>query len=144
MGTAPPDPQAIRILIRPPPSGTVRVIFSIIAIILAPFSWWWSIDDPALRASGATAWMLLSAALFLSISATRRDKRPWVRRVAVAELAVAGLFVWAFFIYQRLPEARPPEAMLDFTLPDQDGRAVTLSEELAHGPVLLVFYRGHW
>ena len=29
-----------------------------------------------------------------------------------------------------------------FTLTAQDGRSVSL--ELAHGPVALVFYRGHW
>ncbi len=28
----------------------------------------------------------------------------------------------------------------DFTLPDTDGRAVTLSKLLEHGPVILAFY----
>lgn len=32
----------------------------------------------------------------------------------------------------------------DFALPGQDGRVVSLEEELAHGPVVLVFYRGYW
>jgi peroxiredoxin len=32
----------------------------------------------------------------------------------------------------------------DFTLPDATGQAVTLSTLLAHGPVVLVFYRGEW
>jgi peroxiredoxin len=32
----------------------------------------------------------------------------------------------------------------DFTLRDHLGVPVTLSAELASGPVLLVFYRGHW
>ena len=32
----------------------------------------------------------------------------------------------------------------DFTLEDQDGRAITLSSFQAHAPVVLVFYRGHW
>lgn len=32
----------------------------------------------------------------------------------------------------------------DFTLTDQDGRKVTLSEALRIGPVVLVFYRGYW
>ena len=31
-----------------------------------------------------------------------------------------------------------------FTLPAQDGHAVSLASELAHGPVVLVFYRGYW
>ena len=32
----------------------------------------------------------------------------------------------------------------DFALPAQDGRVVSLEDELAHGPVVLVFYRGYW
>ncbi|OZB96244.1 peroxiredoxin-like family protein [Paenibacillus sp. XY044] len=32
----------------------------------------------------------------------------------------------------------------DFTLSNQTGDSVTLSEELAHGPVILTFYRGEW
>lgn len=32
----------------------------------------------------------------------------------------------------------------DFTLEDQDGRAVTLSAEWKKQPVVLIFYRGHW
>ena len=32
----------------------------------------------------------------------------------------------------------------DFTLPDASGHAVTLSERLASGPVVLSFYRGDW
>jgi cytochrome oxidase Cu insertion factor (SCO1/SenC/PrrC family) len=36
------------------------------------------------------------------------------------------------------------EAAPDFTLDDQRGRKVTLSEARAKGPVVLVFYRGYW
>jgi peroxiredoxin len=32
----------------------------------------------------------------------------------------------------------------DFTLPDQLGRQVSLADELEHGPVVLIFYRGEW
>ena len=31
-----------------------------------------------------------------------------------------------------------------FTLPTQDGAPVSLAGALAHGPVVLVFYRGFW
>lgn len=31
-----------------------------------------------------------------------------------------------------------------FTLTAQDGRSVALASELAHGPAVLVFYRGYW
>lgn len=36
------------------------------------------------------------------------------------------------------------ETAPDFTLEDQRGRRVTLSEARAKGPVVLVLYRGHW
>ncbi|MBC7930835.1 MAG: redoxin domain-containing protein [Rubrivivax sp.] len=36
------------------------------------------------------------------------------------------------------------ETAPDFTLEDQRGRKVTLSEARAKGPVVLVFYRGYW
>lgn len=31
-----------------------------------------------------------------------------------------------------------------FTLTAQDGSRVSLASELAHGPAVLVFYRGYW
>lgn len=31
-----------------------------------------------------------------------------------------------------------------FSLTAQDGRTVVLADELRHGPVALVFYRGYW
>jgi cytochrome oxidase Cu insertion factor (SCO1/SenC/PrrC family) len=43
-----------------------------------------------------------------------------------------------------LDRIKPGERAPDFTLEDQDGRAITLSSFQAHAPVVLVFYRGHW
>jgi uncharacterized Rossmann fold enzyme len=37
-----------------------------------------------------------------------------------------------------------PDIAPDFTLTDQDGETVCLSELCAKGPVVLVFYRGKW
>jgi hypothetical protein len=37
-------------------------------------------------------------------------------------------------------QARAPE----FSLTAHDGRTVTLAELVAHGPAIVVFYRGHW
>ncbi len=36
------------------------------------------------------------------------------------------------------------ETASDFELPDQNGQSWRLGDELAGGPVLLVFYRGDW
>ena len=39
---------------------------------------------------------------------------------------------------------RPGEAMPPFMLPDETGRLVSLKSLLAKGPVVVMFYRGHW
>jgi peroxiredoxin len=39
---------------------------------------------------------------------------------------------------------RPGEPMPDFILPDQNGRLVSLSELIEHGPLVIAFHRGHW
>jgi cytochrome oxidase Cu insertion factor (SCO1/SenC/PrrC family) len=43
-----------------------------------------------------------------------------------------------------LERIKPGEHAPDFTLEDQDGRAITLSSFQGRVPVVLVFYRGHW
>ncbi len=43
---------------------------------------------------------------------------------------------------RRIPQ--PGERVPDFTLPDQHGNLVRLSERLTHGPVVLLFVRGGW
>lgn len=130
----------------PTPSArrTARVVLSLVALILAPLSWAWTIDQPFLRSSGLTAWVLIALALFLALSAARSDRRAWVRIVAGVQLAALAFSCWAFLVVARLPERDVPERAVDFTLPDQDGHPVTLAAELQKGPVLLVFFRGHW
>ncbi len=62
-------------------------------------------------------------------------------------LGLTLMFVFAFFGLTRLPAADAAASggqAPGFTLPDEQGRPVALSEALAGGPVLLVFYRGHW
>jgi peroxiredoxin len=39
---------------------------------------------------------------------------------------------------------RPGEAMPPFILPDETGRLVDLPSLLANGPVVVMFFRGHW
>ena len=43
-----------------------------------------------------------------------------------------------------LERVKPGIQAPDFTLEDQNGRAITLSSFQTHTPVVLVFYRGHW
>jgi len=76
--------------------------------------------------------------------------------VAGFGLTVLGLFLLTFFVFgRRLPPApgapQVGQKAPDFTLPDSNGKSVSLSEltskELKGRPpraVLLIFYRGYW
>lgn len=62
-------------------------------------------------------------------------------------MILLGLFAWFFFGFATLPEARAAEALeraSNFTLLDSTGASRELANELARGPVLLVFFRGSW
>ena len=126
------------------PRHTLRALFSMALLVLAPVAWVWTIDQPLLRSSGLVAWVLIAGALYLALSAARSDRRGWVRAIAGLQLAALLFSIWAFFGFARLPATHVPERAPDFTLPDQDGHPVTLARELEAGPVLLVFFRGHW
>jgi hypothetical protein len=128
-----------------PFSGTVRIVFSLVLFALGPLSWFMTIDSADLRASGATVWSCYVSALYLGTTAAWKDKRRWVRLTFLGELGFVALSLWLFFGLAGLPE---PEAELerapDFTLSAHDGTEISLSSALARGPVLLVFFRGHW
>ena len=70
--------------------------------------------------------------------------RAIVRRVAWATLAVLVLTTACSGLVSRGEPAEVREAAPAFTLPAHDGRTVSLSDLLARGPALVVFYRGHW
>jgi ferric-dicitrate binding protein FerR (iron transport regulator) len=121
-------------------------VLSLALLVAAPLSWWWTIDQPFLRRTGATAWVGIALAITLALISARVDRRRWVRAVALVQLSALGVFAWGFLVVARLPltTVEAQEKAPDFTLPDSRGHGVTLSEELARGPVLLVFFRGHW
>jgi AhpC/TSA family len=54
---------------------------------------------------------------------------------SIADLRASGIMKRI----ARVGQTAPP-----FTLPDADGRLVSLAELTAHGPVVLSFYRGRW
>jgi hypothetical protein len=76
----------------------------------------------------------------------RRSPRRLSYVLAGLEVAMVGLFVFVFFVASKVPTTASPDLAQapDLTLNDHEGRPFTLSAELAKGPVLLVFYRGHW
>lgn len=99
----------------------------------------------------ATAWptfAMLALAVGLAVAALRVRRRWWTLAVAVVTPLVAGSFVYAFFVGMGLPEAEagpePGDVAPNFTLMDHTLMPVTLATHRGRGPVLLVFYRGHW
>ncbi len=66
------------------------------------------------------------------------------RFLVAAALAAAWLFGCGYFVKPRGEVLPVHEQAPQFTLQDQNGQAVSLQGMLSRGPVLLVFYRGHW
>ncbi len=79
-------------------------------------------------------------------AATRGTVLPKV--LAGFDVVLLLLFVFALTVAFRLPAATaaPQTAALapDFSLPDHTGTLLGLGSFRGKGPVLLVFYRGHW
>jgi hypothetical protein len=75
------------------------------------------------------------------------------KRLRTAAVAVLGALVvlggLAYFAVHRAIATRGPGDVqggiaADFSLPDTTGTKVTLAGLTAHGPAVLVFYRGYW
>ena len=59
-------------------------------------------------------------------------------------LLVAAASAYASFNVERKTPVAVGEEAPDFTLQDQSGQQVKLSESRDKSPVVLVFYRGYW
>jgi hypothetical protein len=131
----------------PPRSRARRAWIGFALCLLAPIAWLATLDIPILRSTGAAAWTLIGVECVLTGSAVAVDRRAWMIVLFTIQCSFVAFFGWASFGFARLPEvtrAREVERIADFRLSDERGRMVVLSEELRRGPVLLVFFRGHW
>lgn len=127
------------------PTGLLT--FAFLLTLAGPLAYIWMIDSPFIRSSGSPAILLITAGIAVALSAAKRAKRLRDKFLLGGTVATATMFFTGFFYLYRLPPpaaAIAPDAAPDFTLTDQTGQPVTLSAEVARGPVLLVFYRGHW
>jgi hypothetical protein len=96
--------------------------------------------------------LLFVAAVVLLIMGIRRSRR----RVVGYLIGTIGVLVFGFFLFatnvvtRQLPASqtapRVGQKAPEFSLLDQNGRSLSLSQLVATAPrgVLLVFYRGHW
>ena len=114
--------------------------------IAAPFAWAFTLDNAFMRSTGIASWVYLALGIAVGIAAIRIDPRRRVRVLLGIDVAIVALFAVTYFTFPRLPEAQQPmlERAPDFELTASDGSRVHLADELARGPVLLVFYRGYW
>lgn len=100
-----------------------------------------------LRNTGALVWAFMGISLVLSAVAFTRDRRMWVRAVSCFNALLVAFSLASFFVLATLPDEATFAALEeapDFRLEDHTGQTVSLADSIAAGPVLLVFYRGHW
>ncbi|HEV8200533.1 MAG TPA: hypothetical protein VGS03_10965 [Candidatus Polarisedimenticolia bacterium] len=119
------------------------------------------VPNPATRAMPWPSLLLFAVGVALLLHGLLRAWRaPQVYRgkvvaaIALASgLAVTGFFCWGlFYAARQVPDSlgapRVGQLAPDFTLPDQDGRPVSLAQLLASphasNGAMLVFYRGGW
>jgi hypothetical protein len=122
-------------------------ILGLLLTLAGPFTYLYLLDQPLLRSTGLLAFGLMGAGVIVGLVALGRDRRLRIRLAGAVNVAILVVFGTFFFFIARLPDAAAFQRLTrapDFTLPDHEGRPVSLAALRARGPVLLVVYRGHW
>lgn len=129
------------------PRAGLKALFGLALVIAGPFAYMALMGIPWVMSTGLPAFALMVLGSFIVTIAAATDRRLRVRLTAGLGVALTLLFAFAFFVMARIPASEEFAALAaapDFTLPDEEGRPVSLREAVLSGPVLLVFYRGHW
>ena len=72
-------------------------------------------------------------------------KTKWITYSVLFLLSLVGYFACSWWALETRTEPRSvTEKAPSFTLANQASIPVTLSQATAKGPVILIFYRGHW
>ena len=93
------------------------------------------------------AFALATVIAVLGVARGRGRRWPAWAALGLSSLLLVG-GAWFNFVIARVPDAptalrvgeRPP----DYTLPDADGRPVSLADYRGKKPVVMIFYRGYW
>lgn len=105
-------------------------------------------DVPWIRSTALPNIVVALIGMAISVWAMARCRSWWTIPTGAASVLLGGFFMYFLFVMSVQPEApNAPavgERIADFTLPNQEGRPVSLASLHAKGPALLVFYRGHW
>ena len=124
-----------------------RAFVAVLLTLAGPAAYMLLLDNARMRASGAPAFGLMAAGAVLGLSAFFYDRRWWVGLLGGFNVLFLGAFFYGFYWLMALPPAESLTAgspAPEFVLSDQEGRPVALAAFRDAGPVLLVFYRGHW
>jgi len=85
--------------------------------------------------------------LLTTVAILRRPGKLTILTAVPSYLMGLG-FILSVFVLMKLPEPQQGlavgQAPPPLTLPNQDGQPISLADYRGRGPVLLVFYRGHW
>ena len=135
--------------VNPNPQRGFKVLsaISLVLVLGGGISYVMLLDVPFLRSTGLLAFLVMGVGTALGVGALAKARRPWTWAVAGANVLMTAMFTYYFFVFAVLPEARGLSRLArapDFAVLDHSGRTVRLGDALAAGPVLLVFYRGHW
>ena len=123
-------------------------ILGTVLVLVGGFAYLLFLDNPWIRSKAIPNTVLILAGLLLCGWAVARKRSLLTVAAAVFSLLFGALFLISVFLLTQLPKpAKTWDAgatVPDFTLPNQDGETIQLSSFHGRGPVLLVFYRGHW
>jgi hypothetical protein len=100
--------------------------------------------------------LFLLGGILLAVGLGRAFRQPELYRgkifgpiVALLSLLVFSLFAYAlFYVVRQMPAStgapRVGQKAPDFSLPDQNGKPVALTDLISQKGAVLIFYRGHW
>jgi drug/metabolite transporter (DMT)-like permease len=122
-------------------------LLGLLLVLAAPVIYFFTLSIPFQHRTGLIAFIVMGLGCILAIVAGVKDRRLRVRVLAGFNVCLT-LFALAFFFNPNMPKqtgsAHVGSPAPEFTLADHTGQPVSLSEVHRTGPVLLVFYRGHW
>src|SRR5271169_2407957 len=101
-------------------------------------------------ASGLSSPIRFAQSERAAMSPTIEEQSQQLRAASAERLPAGILEVFSRQREELREQGVPPDVvaagdmLVDFTLPDANGREVSLSELVAEGPAVLVFYRGGW